>query len=108
MNSADSAVDAKGNNWVIEDNTFTEADAPWFDGTQTLPSKVTDGYQTHSVYDGYGTGNTFRRNRVVGPLPGFGIGLNPSLANVVTCDNVTPGAAKGLLGDKGKPAACRP
>ena len=62
-NSADSAVDAKGNNWVIENNTVSESDAPWSDEGDSRPSEFADGFQTHSVYDGYGTGNVFRGNR---------------------------------------------
>jgi len=55
------------------------------------PGAALDGFQTHSVYEGYGTGNTFRGNRIEGAWPGFGIGLYPKL---------------GLLGDAGKPASC--
>jgi Right handed beta helix region len=107
-NSADSAIDAKGNNWLIEDNEVTETDAPWSDEGEPRPSAFADGYQTHSVYDGYGTGNVFRNNRVTGAIPGFGIGLYPALDNVVTCDNTAPEAAEGLVGDNGQPADCEP
>ena len=72
------------------------------------PSEFADGFQSHSVYEGYGTGNTFRANRVEGPIPGFGVGLYPAVGNKVTCDNEAPGASAGLVGDKGKPAACAP
>ena len=106
LNSADSAVDAKGNNWVIEDNAVSEAEAAWMDDNRARRSEFADGYQTHSVYDGYGTGNVFRRNRVIGSIPGFGIGLYPGDGNLVTCDNTAPGAAKGLLGDNSRRAAC--
>jgi hypothetical protein len=107
QNSADSAVDAKGNNWVIDDNAVSETDAPWNDGGVARPSRFTDGFQSHSVYQGYGTGNVFRHNQVVGAVPGFGVGLYPVSANVVTCDNSATGAAKGLVGNSGKPASCR-
>jgi hypothetical protein len=107
-NSADSAVDAQGNEWVIEDNDVFESDAPWSDEGQMRPSEFADGYQTHSVYDGYGTANVFRNNRVDGEIPGFGIGLYPALANVVTCDNAAPGALAGLVGDGGRPIDCAP
>ena len=66
QNSADSAVDAKGNNWVIEDNIVSETDAPWDDDGVARPSEFEDGCQAHSVYDGYGTGNVFRGNTVEG------------------------------------------
>jgi hypothetical protein len=106
LNSADSAVDAKGNGWVIEDNVVSDANAPWDDDGVSRPSKFADGFQSHSVYNGYGTGNAFRRNRVVGAIAGFGIGMYPRLANTVTCDNAAPGAAKGLVGDNSKPTSC--
>lgn len=106
QNSADSAIDAKGNNWMIEDNVVAETDAPWSDDGEMRPSEFADGYQSHSVYDAYGTGNVFRRNRVEGSIPGFGIGLYPALDNVVACDNEAPGAADGLVGDNGQPVEC--
>jgi hypothetical protein len=84
-NSADSAVDAKGNGWVIEGNTVRLAGGAF-----------ADAFQSHTVFDGYGTGNVFRANHVEGPVPGFGIGLYPAAGNVVGCDNSAPQAAKGL------------
>ena len=75
QNSADSAVDAKGNNWLIEANSVSETDAPWDDDGTPAPSEFEDGFQAHSVYDGYGTGNVFRGNSVDGAIPGFGIGF---------------------------------
>lgn len=105
-NSADSAVDAKGNNWVIEDNVVGQATAPWTDDGQEKPSEFADGFQTHQVYDGYGTGNVFRRNAVQGQVPGFGFGLYPATGNVVSCDNTAPDAALGLVGDNSRPADC--
>jgi hypothetical protein len=106
QNSADSAVDAKGNNWVISDNVVSEPDATWDDDGVARPSEFTDGFQAHAVYDGYGTGNVFRRNEVVGGIPGFGVGLYADAKNVVACDNTAPGAARGLVGSKNKPAKC--
>jgi hypothetical protein len=107
QNSADSAVDAKGNNWLIEANSVSETDAPWDDDGTERPSEFADGFQAHSVYTGYGTGNTFRGNSVDGVIPGFGVGLYPAAGNIVTCDNNAPGAQQGLVGDNGKPATCR-
>ena len=86
-NSADSAVDAKGNNWLIEGNTVSGTGADWDDDGTTRPSELVDGMQSHAVYDGYGTGNVFRANTIVGAVPGFGIGLAPADGNIVTCDN---------------------
>ena len=70
QNSADSAVDAKGNNWVIENNSVSDSMAPWNDDGVMRPTEFLDGFQSHSVYSGYGTGNVFRGNRVVGANPG--------------------------------------
>jgi hypothetical protein len=106
QNSADSAIDAKGNGWVIEENVVSGTDATWDDDGVAAPSEFADGYQAHSVYEGYGSGNVFRRNRVEGEIPGFGIGLYPEADNVVTCDNSAPGAALGLVGVNGQPGEC--
>jgi hypothetical protein len=105
-NSADSAVDAKGNGWLIEGNVVSEADAPWDDDGTSRPSEFADAFQTHEVYDGYGTDNVFRANRVEGEVPGFGVGMYPALDNVVGCDNEAPLATAGLVGDNGRSAPC--
>ncbi|PPK91972.1 chondroitinase B-like protein [Kineococcus xinjiangensis] len=84
-NSADSAVDAKGNGWLIERNTVRNGTGSFLDG-----------YQTHSVYTGYGVGNVFRGNTVEGRVPGWGFGIYPARSNTVACDNSAPQAAKGL------------
>jgi len=94
-NSADSAVDVKGNGWMIEANTVKGG-----------AGEFLDAFQTHSVVDGYGTGNTFTGNVVEGNVPGFGFGLYPKLDNVVRCDNAAPTAALGLVGDGNKPIDC--
>ena len=107
-NSADSAVDAKGNNWLIEGNTVSGTGADWDDDGTTRRSELVDGMQSHAVYDGYGTGNVFRANTIVGAVPGFGIGLAPADGNIVTCDNRAPAATAGLVGDHGRPVPCGP
>lgn len=84
-NSADSAVDVKGNGWLIEDNLVQNGSGAFLDA-----------FQSHTVSSGYGTGNVFRRNTVQGALPGWGFGLYPAAGNFVACTNVAPGAAKGL------------
>ena len=106
-NSADSAVDAKGNGWLIEGNVVAETDATWSKDGVEYPSEFADGYQSHSVYSGYGRRNTFRANRVEGKIPGVGFGLYPAADNRVSCDNTAPGAAKGLVADNSKPSTCR-
>jgi hypothetical protein len=102
-NSADSAVDAKGNGWLIEGNRVEEPLAEWDDDGTTRPSELADGFQAHTVEDGYGAANTFRRNVVVGAIPGFGIGLYPANDNIVTCDNE---AAEGLVGEGKRAIDC--
>jgi hypothetical protein len=73
MTGADSWVDVKGSDWVIEGNKGTNSPA--------------DGFQTHEIMDGWGTRNTFRNNIVGGGVPGLGIHLTPVLANVIACNN---------------------
>jgi hypothetical protein len=79
---ADSWVDVKGNKWVIEDNVGRNA--------------LEDGFQTHSVVDGWGTDNLFRRNTAEVNGPGYGFHFAPALANKLTCDNKVTGAGKGV------------
>jgi hypothetical protein len=95
QNSADSAVDVKGNNWVVSGNTVGPPQGANLDA-----------FQTHQVVAGYGTANVFTANTVQGSWPGFGFGLYPSLANIVTCDNTAPDAVKGLVGDGNTPMKC--
>ncbi|MET0736124.1 MAG: hypothetical protein ABWY55_10850 [Microbacterium sp.] len=87
-NSADSAVDAKGNGWLVEGNVVRNASRAFLDA-----------FQTHEVYEDYGTENVFRDNTVEGRIPGFGFGMYPQLDNVVACSNSAPGAELGLLSD---------
>ncbi|MFC9976806.1 nitrous oxide reductase family maturation protein NosD [Spirillospora sp. NPDC127200] len=81
----DSWVDVKGNGYLIEGNR----------GART----VADGFQTHQEHQGWGTGNTFRRNVIDlrGGKGGFGIALF-SDGNTVACDNKVAG---GKLLNKG-------
>lgn len=91
-NYADSWMDVKGNGYRIEGNTGT------FDGDGALA----DGYQTHSVVDGYGCGNTFRANHSdLGGAPGYAINVTDqrdcaAAPNTVYRDNTVTGAGKGL------------
>ncbi|RLK47989.1 right-handed parallel beta-helix repeat-containing protein [Microbacterium telephonicum] len=79
---ADSWVDVKGNNWLIEGNTGTNSPL--------------DGFQTHEIgNEGYGSNNTFRGNKATVNGPGFGFSFTPVNDNVVTCDNVVESAAEG-------------
>lgn len=79
---ADSWVDVKGNDWLIEGNSGV--------------SSPLDGFQTHEILDGWGTRNVFRGNSAAVNGPGFGFSLTPARDNVVTCDNTASGAGEGL------------
>ncbi|GAA1799742.1 hypothetical protein HC028_16560 [Planosporangium flavigriseum] len=105
-NSADSAVDAKGNNWLIQGNVVTDNIRPWVKDGVARANAFLDAFQTHAVYAGYGTGNVFTGNVVEGAVSGFGIAMYPALANVARCDNSAPRAALGLVGNQRKPVAC--
>jgi hypothetical protein len=91
-NFADSWVDAKGVNYLIESNT----------GTYSGDGELKDGYQTHIIVDGYGCGNVFRANDSdLGGAEGYAINIedpedcgdNP---NIVHADNTVSGADSGL------------
>jgi hypothetical protein len=92
QNDADSWLDAKGNGYRIEANIGT------FGGGGAL----VDGYQVHSVVDGYGCGNTFRGNDSnLGGAGGYAINVTNqkecgSAPNVVYADNKVQNAGKGL------------
>jgi Right handed beta helix region len=76
----DSWVDVKGNSWLIEGNRGSHSPM--------------DGFQTHDVEDGWGTGNVFKGNTATG-VAGYGIALKPVLGNKIACDNKASGG-KGL------------
>jgi hypothetical protein len=80
--AADSWIDVKGDDWTITGNTGAHSSG--------------DGFQTHQVVDGWGTGNRFADNTATVDGDGYGFHLAPALANVVACDNTAPQAAKGL------------
>ena len=82
LTGADSWVDVKGNGWLIAGNIG-----------HTSPQ---DGFQTHEVVKGWGTGNTFRANQATVNGPGYGFHLAPVVGNRVSCDNRETGAADGL------------
>ncbi|MGP9539199.1 hypothetical protein ACT3SP_14390 [Brachybacterium sp. AOP43-C2-M15] len=82
---ADSWVDVKGNDWIIEGNTGTASPA--------------DGFQTHEILDGWGTGNVFRHNTAdLADMTddGHGFSLTPELENVVECSNEVSGTDQEL------------
>ena len=75
-------INVKGNGYLIQGNTGH--DSPQ------------DGFQTHEILKGWGTGNTFKGNTADVGGPGFGFHLTPVQDNKVTCDNKVKGAGKGL------------
>ncbi len=78
MAEADSWVDVKGNNWLIQGNTGTGSPA--------------DGFQTHEILDGWGNGNVFRENTA--NLSADGVRLLPEPERRQrrgSCDNTVTG-----------------
>ncbi|MCU1516356.1 MAG: hypothetical protein JWQ75_1077, partial [Pseudarthrobacter sp.] len=82
IEEADSWVDVKGKGWRIERNTGRNSPL--------------DGFQTHEIVDGWGTGNVFRENTAEVNGPGLGYSLKPVRDNVVDCSNTASQAAQGL------------
>ncbi|WP_234535195.1 right-handed parallel beta-helix repeat-containing protein [Streptomyces shenzhenensis] len=78
----DSWVDVKGNDWLIKGNVGRHSRE--------------DGFQTHRILDGWGTGNVFQANTAQVDGPGYGFHFAPPENNKVTCDNKVADAAKGL------------
>lgn len=79
---ADSWVDVKGNNWLVQNNRGTSAPV--------------SGFQVHEVVAGWGTGNVFDGNVAYVRGSGYGFELRPVGDNRVSCSNVAIGAASGL------------
>lgn len=79
---ADSWVDVKGNNWLIEGNVGHHSPG--------------DGFQTHEIVSGWGANNVFRANTADVSGPGWGFHITKPNGNQVSCDNKVTGAAKGL------------
>lgn len=85
QNSADSWVDAKGNYYLVENNT----------GTNTL----TDGFQVHTVYAGWGANNAFRANTANVNASGYGfnvVSTSMQFGNIIYCSNIVTGAGLGF------------
>jgi hypothetical protein len=79
---ADSWVDVKGNDWLIQGNRGTFASG--------------SGFEVHQLLDGWGTGNVFDGNIADVRGPGFGFELRPVADNRVTCSNTALAAGQGL------------
>lgn len=75
----DSWVDVKGNGYLIEGNR----------GTTTRK----DGFQTHEIVNGWGTGNVFRRN-TIDLAGGDGVGIDDTAGgNTIECTNKVIGGS---------------
>ncbi|MEU8038948.1 right-handed parallel beta-helix repeat-containing protein [Streptosporangium sp. NPDC049078] len=81
----DSWVDVKGNGYLIRGNTGSQSNG--------------DGFQTHKIVNGWGTGNVFQANTIdLGGSGGFGI--NDTVGgNTITCDNNVTGGALSKADD---------
>ena len=81
LTGADSWVDVKGNAWLIQGNHGSNS--------------PTDGFQVHTILDGWGEGNVFRDNG--GDLNGSGYDINLVGApnNIVYCSNKFSTAREG-------------
>lgn len=96
-NSADSWIDAKGNNYLLENNT----------GTFTTPGTFANGYETHKQLDGYGCGNVWRGNDSdLGDVGEYAIFVSSQCEgnpNVVYSSNTVTNARAGLTNIKVTP-----
>ena len=91
-NSADSWIDLKGNNYIIENNT----------GFNPAGSLLADGYQVNCTYEGWGNNNVFKNNKSEVNAPGYAINVKLKSSRgevtgtVVYSDNTGVGAVKGI------------
>lgn len=100
-NSADSAVDVKGNLWTIAQNTISplmpDGSVP---GDSVNPSSsFLDAIQTHVVYSGWGESNIFDGNILRNSVTGYVISITPepdTHSNIVYDNNYGPGAQSGI------------
>jgi hypothetical protein len=92
QNSADSWLDVKGSNYVIEDNT----------GTFSTPGVFANGYETHNPTTGSGCGNVWRNNRSdLGGVGKWAIDVTSTSKcagnpNIVYASNTVTNATSGL------------
>jgi hypothetical protein len=92
QNSADSWLDVKGSNYLIENNT----------GTFSAPGVFANGYETHNPTAGSGCGNVWRGNRSdLGGVGKWAINVTSTSKcagnlNVVHASNTVTNAVSGL------------
>lgn len=82
LSGADSWVDAKGNDWVIEANLGVNSSM--------------DGFQMHEILDGWGTANVFRDNVARLNGPGYGFAATNTDGNIISCANEVTDAGEGF------------
>lgn len=91
-NYADSWIDVKGNNYLIEANV----------GTNPAGSALVDGYQVNCAYAGWGNNNVFKANLSTVNAAGYGINIRLTsnsgqvIGTVVYDNNTATNAAKGI------------
>jgi hypothetical protein len=82
MTEADTWVNLKGNNYLVQGNRGTSASE--------------NGFETHDILPGWGDFNVFRANTGSVDGSGYGIASWPEGSNVVDCSNRLGGTAEGL------------
>jgi hypothetical protein len=82
MTAADTWVNLKGNNYLVQGNHGTAASD--------------NGFETHDILPGWGDFNVFDANTGVVSGSGWGIASWPAGSNVVRCSNRLTQAAEGL------------
>lgn len=88
----DSWIDAKGNYYLLENNT----------GFNPAGSALLDGYQVHVAVSGWGNYNVFKNNSSTVNATGFGFNIQlsgsngTSTGNKVYTNNTVTGAASGI------------
>lgn len=91
-NYADSWIDVKGNNYLIEENT----------GFNTQPSVLKDGYQVNCAFKGWGSYNIFKNNTCNVNASGYGFNVRlksskgAAIGNKIYKNNKVNNAASGV------------
>ncbi len=78
----ESAVNLKGNAWIVDANTIEAASG--------------DGIRVHSILEGWGASNVITANMIGTTTSNLGVeivGAARDLGNIVGCDNLTPSGA---------------
>lgn len=87
-NYADSMIDLKGNDYIVEENTFVSS------GSED--DRILNGIQVHRIMEAWGDGNIFRGNRFDLLLRGLGIQVQKGTqGNRVCASNVVKEADAG-------------